>query len=118
MNIEQFNIRMAHCYGCPRRQHRDRKFVCDQDGVNILYHARDLGCPLGKYDKPLDSTPDIPLAGDVVAKLARLFGADRLAKLWERATGKPCGCKEREGEDESVERAAAEAVEVTTGPCI
>jgi hypothetical protein len=39
--------------------------------------------------------PDIPLAGDVVAAMARRLGADRLAKLWERWTGQSCGCAER-----------------------
>ena len=37
----------------------------------------------------------IPLPGDVIEKIAHRIGADRLAKLWERWTGKPCGCAER-----------------------
>ena len=37
----------------------------------------------------------IPLAGDLVAAAAKRIGADRLAKLWEKWTGKPCGCAER-----------------------
>lgn len=39
--------------------------------------------------------PDIPLAGDLIESISRRLGADRLAKLWERWTGLPCGCAER-----------------------
>lgn len=37
----------------------------------------------------------IPLPGDIVEAIAHRIGADRLAKWWERKTGKPCGCAER-----------------------
>jgi hypothetical protein len=32
----------------------------------------------------------------VLAAIAKRIGADRLAKLWERWTGVPCGCAERQ----------------------
>jgi hypothetical protein len=33
--------------------------------------------------------------GDAVADLAHLTGLDRVAQLYERVTGKSCGCDER-----------------------
>jgi len=33
--------------------------------------------------------------GDVVADVTNITGIDRLAKLYEEITGKPCGCEER-----------------------
>jgi hypothetical protein len=33
--------------------------------------------------------------GDDVEAVAKVIGADRLAKLYESVTGKPCGCRER-----------------------
>lgn len=33
--------------------------------------------------------------GDVVADVTSLTGIDRLAKMYEEITGKPCGCEER-----------------------
>lgn len=41
------------------------------------------------------TSPDIPLAGDMVEAIARRIGADRLAAWWERQTGRPCGCARR-----------------------
>ena len=34
--------------------------------------------------------------GDAVAEISRLTGVDRLASMYEQATGKPCGCAERQ----------------------
>jgi len=34
--------------------------------------------------------------GDYVADLAHLTGMDRLAKMYEHTTGKPCGCEQRQ----------------------
>ena len=33
--------------------------------------------------------------GDVVADITNITGVDRLAKMYEELTGKPCGCEER-----------------------
>ena len=33
--------------------------------------------------------------GDVVADVTNITGVDRLAKMYEELTGKPCGCEER-----------------------
>jgi hypothetical protein len=59
--------------------------------------------PMGDADRASDREgeavgappPDIPLAGDVVATIARRIGADRLAAWWEGQTGRPCGCEGR-----------------------
>jgi hypothetical protein len=42
-----------------------------------------------------DVNAEIPLAGDLLESAIKRIGADRLAKWWEKATGRPCGCKER-----------------------
>jgi hypothetical protein len=34
--------------------------------------------------------------GDYVADVAHLMGMDRLAKTYERVSGKPCGCEQRQ----------------------
>tara|TARA_R100001460_G_scaffold44130_1_gene80709 strand:- start:234 stop:398 length:165 start_codon:yes stop_codon:yes gene_type:complete len=33
--------------------------------------------------------------GDTIYKTAKMIGADKVAKAYERVTGKPCGCQER-----------------------
>lgn len=33
--------------------------------------------------------------GDVVADVTNITGVDRLAKMYEEITGKPCGCDQR-----------------------
>ena len=33
--------------------------------------------------------------GDTVHKAAKLIGADKIARAYEKVTGKPCGCNER-----------------------
>ena len=33
--------------------------------------------------------------GDTVQKAAKMVGADKVAKVYEKVTGKPCGCQER-----------------------
>jgi len=34
--------------------------------------------------------------GDTVAKIAKSVGADRVAKAYEKTTGKDCGCNKRQ----------------------
>ncbi len=42
--------------------------------------------------------PDQPSrgVGDTVAKMTHATGLNRLAKIYTKATGKPCGCNERQ----------------------
>jgi len=35
------------------------------------------------------------LLGDMTADMLKKIGADKLAKAYERVTGKPCGCSKR-----------------------
>lgn len=93
------------CIKCAFRQQVCRgPCACTVDGRDILDHAAKGDCPKGHFSEPgrmpaqaipKTSLPDIPLAGDVVEKIAKAVGADRLAKWWEQMTGKPCGCGER-----------------------
>lgn len=34
--------------------------------------------------------------GDDVQKVAKMIGADKIAKVYERVTGKPCNCGKRQ----------------------
>ena len=34
--------------------------------------------------------------GDTVQKIAKKVGADKIAKTYEKVTGKPCGCGNRQ----------------------
>jgi len=33
--------------------------------------------------------------GDTIEKIAKKVGADKVAKTYEKVTGKPCGCSQR-----------------------
>lgn len=56
-----------------------------------MAHAEAGDCPLGKH-----VLPPARGAGDTVARAAHAMGVDKLAKAWERVTGRPCGCKVRQ----------------------
>lgn len=95
------------CHACIRGTGRT---ACPEDGGDIGTHAEEADCPLGLHIASDGSLPpkalrdlNIPLPGDVVETIAKRIGADRLAKLWERWTGMPCGCAERK---EKMNRAA------------
>lgn len=87
------------CHACIRGMGRT---TCPDDGLDVGRHAEKGDCPRGLHVKCEDEIPmrsrfaEIPLPGDLIEALAKRIGADRLAKLWERWTGKPCGCKERQ----------------------
>lgn len=49
----------------------------------------------GREPEPPSPAHSIPLAGDLVAALARRIGIDRLSRWVESKTGQPCGCEER-----------------------
>lgn len=57
----------------------------------------DFECPSGKlWGAESASVPaDAYGLGDLTADIIKAVGADRLAKLYERVTGNPCGCSER-----------------------
>jgi hypothetical protein len=101
--------RCAHCPapdGLPCRA----GVFCDWAAAGNRVHLRHIAAvALRDVDRPMSAQPavpcpdvgpapklDIPLAGDVVAGIAKAVGADRLARLWEEWTGLPCGCLERQ----------------------
>lgn len=96
-NKKTYSRNISQCYNCAHRQVNGNAFICDVDGVNIHLHAKTTGCPVGKYHHPSDAATilGIPLAGDMVEKIAKKIGADRLAAWLQRVTGKSCGCAER-----------------------
>ncbi len=62
----------------------------------VMAHFGPAPKPIPHDDLPITlATLEIPLAGDLVASIAKRIGADRLAALWERWTGTPCGCESR-----------------------
>lgn len=81
----------------------DHQMICGVDGVNIIEHVT---CPEGWFNadptkylpastQGVVSPSQIPLPGDILEAALKRVGADRLAKWWEKKTGKPCGCDER-----------------------
>ena len=92
---------LAGCRGeCP----------CVADGRDIREHARAADCPRGLH-RPVAavilSLPGFPLAGDLFEQLAKKIGADRLARWWEKKTGRPCGCAQRKEKLNDATRALA-----------
>lgn len=63
---------------------------CLRDGRDIIEHAQEGKCPLGKHQVP----PSRGL-GDTIAKVAHAIGADQAAHVFERVTGRECGCEKR-----------------------
>lgn len=57
--------------------------------------ARDATHRAGGREEPIRKN-QIRGLGDAIAVVARFTGLDRVAKLWERKTGKPCGCGKRQ----------------------
>jgi hypothetical protein len=57
-----------------------------------MAHAEVGDCPLGLHRR---TKFDMPLPGDIIESLAKRFGIDLLARLWEKRTGRSCGCARR-----------------------
>lgn len=101
--------RIQICHRCEHRAQRcNGPCPCLVDGADIIDHATKASCPLGKFSEPeapataagsigepAKQEALIPLPGDLIEAVAKRIGLDRLAKFWERRTGKPCGCAER-----------------------
>jgi hypothetical protein len=68
------------------------------DGRDIIVHARAGSCPIGRYEVPAgpEKLAYVTGLGDLIALLARRFRINRFAKLFERVTGKSCGCRRRQ----------------------
>jgi len=88
----QIGVNLSACHACPRRQDGCRgKCACLLDGRDITEHAEVGDCALGKH-----AVPPARGLGDSIAKAIHALGADRIAKVLERAAGRPCGCKRRQ----------------------
>ena len=95
-----------HCLQCEFRQRPCAGACeCKLDGVGVAVHAREGYCPHPSGPKfgdgtrkvgKSDAAPSALPLGDMVASLAKIVGADKAAKLYERFVGKPCGCPERQ----------------------
>ena len=60
----------------------------------LLFLIRAAGerLPIPTAAAPL---PVLPPCGDVFATLAKMIGAERLTRWWEKKTGRACGCADR-----------------------
>jgi hypothetical protein len=91
----EFAANLAICHRCPHRAAPcSGRCACRQSGRDITLHAGAGDCPLGLHRRAASSSR-IPLPGDVIESLAKRFGIDRLARLWEKRTGRSCGCARR-----------------------
>jgi len=89
---EQVGENLAACHRCPRRQPACAgACACLEDGEDIIGHAGGGRCPLGRYR----ALPPRGL-GDVVANVARRVGGEAVAMVFQRVTGRECGCRERQ----------------------
>lgn len=88
-----FTTNIAACHRCPLRAAPCAgRCVCTKTGRAISLHAAAGDCPLGRHRR---SRRAFPLLGDLVESIARVLGIARLAKSWERRTGRSCGCAAR-----------------------
>jgi hypothetical protein len=82
---------LSACHRCELMQSGCRgACACLQDGRDIIEHAQAGDCPLGKHEVP----PSRGL-GDTIAKVAHALGADKAAHVFERLSGRECGCGKR-----------------------
>jgi hypothetical protein len=86
----KFTSNINTCRNCPKRQKPcSGACLCTLNSRDILENARNDSCPLHRFSFGLGDLVEILL--DVIT-----FGwAKRLAKRYEKTTGKPCGCEQR-----------------------
>jgi hypothetical protein len=93
MMSPQLATNLAICHRCTHRASPCAgQCACGQSGRDIVAHAEAGNCPLGLHHQ---ANLGMPLPGDIMESLAKRFGIDRLARLWERRTGRSCGCARR-----------------------
>ena len=66
-------------------------------------YATEAGMPyttllskLNNFCTPIFVTPESQGFGDTVAKITHATGLDKLAEVYTKITGRPCGCKTRQ----------------------
>lgn len=113
-------IRVSKCHRCEKRQKEcNGPCACTIDGLDIIEHAKQGYCPLGKFSgEPIKPDPILPVPRDewpawvnFVAKLAtegdggvgdtihRQLGiVGEAFKETLTALGVPCGCDKRRAE--------------------
>jgi hypothetical protein len=88
-----FPANITVCHRCRHRSPRCAgSCACEKSGRDIMAHAVAGDCPLGLHQP---SNRGIPLPGDIIEALAKRLGLARLARLWEKRTGRSCGCARR-----------------------
>lgn len=110
-------VSVGRCHTCPLRQSPCAgACACTVDGVDIAEHVRQGHCPHPDGSRFGPSKPAAPRerwpfvirilaarkidgekgVGDTAKRLLHKMGADGLAWLYEKATGRPCGCSDRQ----------------------
>lgn len=63
----------------------------------ITTKTQSFGPTISRTINPSQSVPTKSRGfGDTVTKIAQKTGLDQVAKVYEKATGKDCGCKKRQ----------------------
>jgi hypothetical protein len=65
------------------------------ESVHPVYVEGCRSCRLARHDRRYRRAWGLSGWGDWAAGLFGVLGGDRLARLYERWTGRPCGCNER-----------------------
>jgi hypothetical protein len=92
---------LAICHRCAHRATGCAgKCACTRTGVDIRTHAAAGTCPLGLHRR----AARIPLPGDIIEFLAKRLGLAALARLWEKRTGRSCGCTRRKEKVNAITR--------------
>lgn len=89
LELPVLNQRQAICNACEHAPKRCAgKAVCGIDGIDLIEHAEQGYCPIGKYKLGM---------GD---RIASALYRTRIAPLYKRVrklvTKKPCGCPKRQ----------------------
>lgn len=83
---------LSICHRCSRRQRLCAgACACRIDGADIIVHAGAGDCPLRLFE----AAPARGL-GDWAARWMKGLGAAWLARVFQRVTGRECGCRQRQ----------------------
>ncbi len=100
---EQAELRRVSCRACPHAEPwpglpgKFRHCLLRGEFITTLTNDADAACPLSE-----PAWVAVPLTvksrglGDTIAKIAERTGLAKVAKVFERVTGKGCGCGKRQ----------------------